>query len=143
MPCFNLGAYGTLGVNFINTLMLMKLTTGLNFINIFFAHVLCQYFGAKKLQGQHFSFEIFGAKNLYKKRASKTWMKLTVGFADRNIDKLPPSPLKFNSAVVIPIDVVIAIFCCEFFTILISQRIATISRKTRHTQCVECLKQNV
>ncbi len=45
---------------------------------LFYECIFCQYFGAKKLQSQCFSFVIFGAKILYKICACKKLMKLTV-----------------------------------------------------------------
>jgi len=45
--------------------------------SMFYVPVFCQYFGAKKLQSQCFSFVILGDKISYKKQARKTLMKLT------------------------------------------------------------------
>jgi len=46
---------------------------------MFYAHVVHIYFGTKKLQSEHFSFVIFGAKILKRKCVRKTLMKLTSG----------------------------------------------------------------
>ncbi len=43
----------------------------------FYARVLCMKFWGKKTSNPKHSFVIFGAKILYKKRESKTWMNLT------------------------------------------------------------------
>jgi len=57
--------------------MLMKLTPGFNFINILCALFL-PIFWRQKIPNPKHSFVFFGAKISYKKRASKTLMKLMV-----------------------------------------------------------------
>ncbi len=51
--------------------------------SMFYVPVFCQYFGAKKLQSQCFSFVIFGDKISYKNFAHKTLMKLTLVWREK------------------------------------------------------------